>query len=435
MKGGSGRKRNYGTDPAQPPPPDPESAGDGSVAAGEGRHNTEDDSGRIEGAVEDFEEEEGEDEEFSGADREYEQLGEAQIGEAAEGERTKLADGYYEIEAVRRKRVRKGKVQYLIKWRGWPEAANTWEPVGNLLQCSDIIDAFEESLKPGKSRCIRKRKRKASVTHVQTKKKQQDKQQHQQQRSPATATYSVPSHVIKIADEPMPFPRLKNFTSANESGQTTVYGLNSLEISKKANEIGARIVREEEKEQNQWNLKLSELKGAMVAGQEVSDRLARTSEEGQRPMGDDLANELRTEGLNPVQTGRFTGAKKRKSGCVKRFMKGPEACSIEDAANGVSPCGSLAPESVERTDFFGNNMGGWDSKYENNSKSMCAITQIVKPISYKASVANNVQDVLVAFEAVRSDGTKVIVDNKFLKAYNPLLLIDFYEKNLRYSPT
>lgn len=28
--------------------------------------------------------------------------------------------------------------------RGWSEAANTWEPVENLLQCSDIIDAFEE---------------------------------------------------------------------------------------------------------------------------------------------------------------------------------------------------------------------------------------------------------------------------------------------------
>ncbi|GER57374.1 chromo domain protein LHP1 [Striga asiatica] len=397
MKGG--RKRNSGTDPAQPPPQDPDSTVDGGVAAMEERHNTEDDSGRIEGAVEDFEEEEGEDEEFSGADREYEQLEEAQIGESAEGQRTKLADGYYEIEAVRRKRVRKC-VGFGLERRGWPEAANTWEPVGNLLQCSDIIDAFEESLKPGKSRSTRKRKRKASVTHVQTKKKQQDKQQHQQ-RSPAAATYSVPSHVIRIADEPMLFPRLNNFTSASESGQTTVYGQNSLEISKKANENGARIVREEEKEQKEWNLKLSELKGAMVAGQEDSDRLAQTSEEGQQPTGDDLANELRTEGVNPVQTGRFTGAKKRKSGFVKRFMKDPESCSMDDAANGVSACGPLAPESVECTDFFGNNMGCWDSKYENNSKSMCAITQIVKPISYKASVANNIQDVLVAFEAVR----------------------------------
>lgn len=31
-----------------------------------------------------------------------------------------------------------------LKRRGWSEAANTWEPVENLVQCSDFIDAFEE---------------------------------------------------------------------------------------------------------------------------------------------------------------------------------------------------------------------------------------------------------------------------------------------------
>lgn len=31
-----------------------------------------------------------------------------------------------------------------LKRRGWSEAANTWEPVENLVQCSDVIDAFEE---------------------------------------------------------------------------------------------------------------------------------------------------------------------------------------------------------------------------------------------------------------------------------------------------
>ena len=30
------------------------------------------------------------------------------------------------------------------KRRGWPETANTWEPMENLQSCSDVIDAFEE---------------------------------------------------------------------------------------------------------------------------------------------------------------------------------------------------------------------------------------------------------------------------------------------------
>ncbi|GER45170.1 chromo domain protein LHP1 [Striga asiatica] len=412
------KKRNISTDPAQPPsaPPPPDhtsgaAAFGGGVVEGEEGPKEQNDSGEIEGALEDFEEE-GEEEDFSEAEREYEQLEDALIGEE-EGKRTKLADGYYEIEAVRRKRVRKARL------------------VGG----GEYLGACGESvaiLKPGKSKPTRKRKRKAAVTPIQPKKKQPDKQhQYHQQRSPAAATYSVPSNVIRIGNEPLPFSRLKNITYINESGQTTVNGLNRFETSKKAGENGARMVsavREGEKEQNELNLKLSEFKGAMVAGHEDSLWLAQTSQAGQRPTGDNLANELRNERVDPVHVGRFTGAKRRKSGSVKRFRKDPESCSVDDAANGVSAYGLLAPENVLCPDFLRND------SYE-DSKSMCTIKQIVKPISYKSSMSNNVQDVLVAFEAIRSDGTKVIVDNKFLKANNPLLLIDFYEKNLRYSPT
>ncbi|KAK4416154.1 Chromo domain protein LHP1 [Sesamum alatum] len=439
MKGG--KKRNTNADPVQPsgpPPSDPSTAvasvnGGGDVVAEERRKNPEE-SERFEAGDEVYDEEEGE-EEDSEADKEYEQLENIQIqeGEEAEGERTKLAEGYYEIEAVRRKRVRKGQVQYLIKWRGWSEAANTWEPLENLLQCSDVIDAFEESLKAGKSRSTRKRKRKTGVTHVQMKKKQH----HQQQRSPAAATYNVPSHVIRIAEEPLSFPRLNDLSGTNESGETNVNGINSIETSKKVIENGARMVSvmaEYEKEQNELDLKICELKGAMVVSTEDTNRLAITCQEGQPAGGDALANGLRkTDGVDPNQLGRCTGAKKRKSGSVKRFMKDPTSCSVDDALNGDPGCASLVPISIQHPDFLENN-SNCKNKYE-DSKSMCTITQIVRPISYKASVSNNVQEVLVAFEAVRSDGTKVTVDNKFLKANNPLLLIDFYEKHLRYSPT
>ncbi|KAJ0762279.1 putative chromatin remodeling & transcriptional activation CHROMO-DOMAIN family [Helianthus annuus] len=58
-----------------------------------------------------------------------------------------LADEFYQVEAIRKKRCHKGKVQYLVKWFGWPENTNTWEPVENLLSCSDLVDKFEESLR------------------------------------------------------------------------------------------------------------------------------------------------------------------------------------------------------------------------------------------------------------------------------------------------
>ena len=41
-------------------------------------------------------------------------------------------DQEYDIERVLRGRYRKGRLEYLIKWKGFPSSANTWEPVKNL---------------------------------------------------------------------------------------------------------------------------------------------------------------------------------------------------------------------------------------------------------------------------------------------------------------
>ncbi|CAG2173928.1 unnamed protein product [Oppiella nova] len=52
----------------------------------------------------------------------------------------------YVVEAVVDKRRRNNRVEYLIKWQGYGDQDNTWEPEANL-DCQELIDEYEKSVK------------------------------------------------------------------------------------------------------------------------------------------------------------------------------------------------------------------------------------------------------------------------------------------------
>lgn len=67
----------------------------------------------------------------------------------------KSQDGVYKVEKILKVSTgRKGKKHYLIKWLGYSDADNSWEPKENITEvCPELIDEFEaevrEKLKKG----------------------------------------------------------------------------------------------------------------------------------------------------------------------------------------------------------------------------------------------------------------------------------------------
>ncbi|XP_021759958.1 chromo domain protein LHP1-like isoform X2 [Chenopodium quinoa] len=357
------------------------------VDGGEEREDEEDDY-EEEDDEEDDDEDEGYEEEGEGGAEERER---GENGDGVDGsiegktsaERRKLAEGFFEVEFIRRKRICKGECQYLIKWRGWPESANTWEPIAHLQTCPDVVEAYEESLRSGSKKSSRKRRRK----FTQPKKKMQ-------------YTYGA----SKKNDEAMRRPRAAK--SVDYKGSETV---------------SPHVASNEKQNTDQ-------LYGQSSSGKNMDVHFP-------QPMtveGDGLTNSQ--SNANSVEVGESNlrrGAKRRKSGSVRRFPQDTSSLNIDYFANAaignISSCDRAEELMLANSDAY-------RKKKFDSSRSSSVITRLIKPISFTASVTNNIQDVSVTFVAMRSDGKEVMVDNKYLKANNPLLLINYYEQCLRYSP-
>ena len=73
--------------------------------------------------------------------------------------KAKSSNNEYEVESIMNKKTIKGKVKYLIRWKGWEESDDTWEPE-ETLSCPELIKAFNKKGKVKTTTKVKGKKRK-----------------------------------------------------------------------------------------------------------------------------------------------------------------------------------------------------------------------------------------------------------------------------------
>ncbi|KAL5279961.1 HP1A.2 family protein [Megaselia abdita] len=79
----------------------------------------------------------------------------------------------YTVEAVVDKRTKRGKVEYLLKWKGFSHDDNTWEPVDNCT-CDNLIKDYEAKLKKDKEAAEEEEKKNNSKNKRKSNAKEDD---------------------------------------------------------------------------------------------------------------------------------------------------------------------------------------------------------------------------------------------------------------------
>lgn len=61
-----------------------------------------------------------------------------------------LSEDEYVVERIIGKKIKHGKVKYLVKWDGYETDEATWEPIENLVTAHLAIQNYEKNLRPEK---------------------------------------------------------------------------------------------------------------------------------------------------------------------------------------------------------------------------------------------------------------------------------------------
>ncbi|XP_036445510.1 chromobox protein homolog 1a isoform X2 [Colossoma macropomum] len=105
----------------------------------------------------------------------------------------------YVVEKVLDRRVVKGRVEYLLKWKGFTDEDNTWEPEDNL-DCPDLIAEYLQSHKKAADGDKKDGKRKAGESDNEAGSEDRPKKRKDEEKPRGFARGLDPERIIGATD-------------------------------------------------------------------------------------------------------------------------------------------------------------------------------------------------------------------------------------------
>ena len=117
-----------------------------------------------------------------------------------------MEEQLYNIEKILERRRANGRIEYKIKWEGYPMSQCTWEPLKNLETAKDLVDEFERLHPLPSQQKSKNDAKKKGKTFIQKKRNSPDKNENNenniQENGPYLNNIEEPIKIIEKDQKP-----------------------------------------------------------------------------------------------------------------------------------------------------------------------------------------------------------------------------------------
>ena len=106
----------------------------------------------------------------------------------------------YQVEKIIDSRMVRGRKEYLLKWKGYPDSENTWEPHSNL-DCDDLIKTFEDNRKKKREEKEKAKEKESSREKEKEKEREKEKDMGKKRKSepPVERPSKKPKKAVRLS--------------------------------------------------------------------------------------------------------------------------------------------------------------------------------------------------------------------------------------------